>query len=113
MLLDPFNQLSLMSFRRQNLKKKLYYTHEESWTNIGVLFHLPLKNKLVMRTFYSGHAGVESKTKCATQLKLERPERLARRCRAMTCSPMIGRKVVDILQDFRLWINSLRVYGIS
>jgi hypothetical protein len=25
----------------------------------------------------------------------------------------MGRKVVDILQDFRLWINSLRVYGIS
>jgi hypothetical protein len=33
--------------------------------------------------------------------------------RAMTCSPVMGRKVVDILQDFRLWINSLRVYGIS
>jgi hypothetical protein len=34
-------------------------------------------------------------------------------CRAMTCSLVIARKVVDILQDFRLWINSLRVYGIS
>jgi hypothetical protein len=26
---------------------------------------------------------------------------------------MMGKKVVDILNDFRLWINSLRVYGIS
>jgi hypothetical protein len=26
---------------------------------------------------------------------------------------VMGRKVVDILQDFRLSINSLRVYGIS
>jgi hypothetical protein len=31
----------------------------------------------------------------------------------MTCSLVIGRKVVDILQNFRLWINFLRVYGIS
>jgi hypothetical protein len=29
-------------------------------------------------------------------------ERLAWCCRAMTCSPVIGRKVVDILQSFRL-----------
>jgi hypothetical protein len=40
-------------------------------------------------------------------------ERLERRCSAMTCSPVMGWKVVDILKDFRLWINSLRVYGIS
>jgi hypothetical protein len=40
-------------------------------------------------------------------------ERLVWRCRAMTCSPVNGRKLVDILQDFRLWINFLRVYGIS
>jgi hypothetical protein len=40
-------------------------------------------------------------------------ERLARHWRAMTCSLVIGRKVVDILQDFMLWINSLRIYGIS
>jgi hypothetical protein len=40
-------------------------------------------------------------------------ERLARRCRSMTCSPVIGRRVVDILQHFRLSVNSLRVYAIS
>jgi hypothetical protein len=40
-------------------------------------------------------------------------ERMARRCRAMTCSPVIGRKIMDILLDFRLWINSLRFQGIS
>jgi hypothetical protein len=40
-------------------------------------------------------------------------ERHARRCRSMTCSPVIGRKVVDILQHFRLSAKSLRVYAIS
>jgi hypothetical protein len=40
-------------------------------------------------------------------------ERLARRCRSMTWSPVIGRKVVDVLQHFRLSVNSLRVYAIS
>jgi hypothetical protein len=40
-------------------------------------------------------------------------ERLAWHCRAMTCSPVMGSKVVDILQDFRSWNNFLRVYGIS
>jgi hypothetical protein len=30
----------------------------------------------------------------------------------MTCIPVIGRKDVDILQDFMSWINSLRMYDI-
>jgi hypothetical protein len=41
--------------------------------------------------------------------ELERP---VWRCRAMTCSPVIDGKVVDILQNVMLWINSLRIYGI-
>jgi hypothetical protein len=39
----------------------------------------------------------------------ERLERLTR----LTCSPMFDKKVVDILQDFRLCIKSLRIYDVS
>jgi hypothetical protein len=46
-----------------------------------------------------------------------RLERLARRCRAMKYSPVIGRKVVDILQDFLVkkqgpWIHYDKVRGL-
>jgi hypothetical protein len=39
-------------------------------------------------------------------------ERLVRCFHTMTCIPVIGRKDVDILQDFMSWINSLRMYDI-